>query len=215
MIQVFRNELWPQNCNYSYEQRYEFYADGRFRVIASNLGRGCGDNGIYRPVTRIAFAGKHTLAEWDGSGWKDWAVEGWKLQSEGKVDSNRRQYRLLSADGSGFYLEPGQGQFADGRGDNAYLYATLNHPDRDEGESDLVTIGPCCNTDHQQGPEKFIESPPEAILDSELVLWYVAQIENETAPGQEYCWADYQLVDGVFTPKTYPCSSGPMLIPVE
>lgn len=216
LVQGFRSELWPQPCNYYYEQRYQFYQDGRFRVVAANLGRGCGAPGTYRPVLRIVPAGAYTISAWDGADWQTWATERWAAQGETPFTTDGYQYRLLDGNGQGYYLAPGQGQFADrGRGDNAYLYAIRRHPDRDEGESDLVTIGPCCNDDHQQGPEKFIDSPPEPIVGSELVLWYVAQIENDNTPGREYCWADYRVEAGVFTPQAWPCYSGPLFVPVN
>ena len=55
--QYFSSEQWPMPCNYNYMQRYEFYNDGRFRVAGASLGRGCGNNGTYRPVFRIAMSG--------------------------------------------------------------------------------------------------------------------------------------------------------------
>ena len=79
----------------------------------------------------------------------------------------------------------------------------------------MTTIGPCCNTDYQQGPEKFIDAEPEAITDAPLVIWYVAQIKNDDTPGAQYCWAESVLEDGVYVPETYPCPSGPMLVPVN
>jgi hypothetical protein len=38
-----------------------------------------------------------------------------------------------------------------GHGDNAFIYVTLDHPDRDEGDSDMITIGPCCNRELRTG----------------------------------------------------------------
>lgn len=38
LTQDFYHPDWPQPCNYRYQQRYEFYNDGRFRVVAINLG---------------------------------------------------------------------------------------------------------------------------------------------------------------------------------
>ncbi len=34
-------------CNYRYENRFEFYFDGSFRVVGVNKGRGCGDQSQY------------------------------------------------------------------------------------------------------------------------------------------------------------------------
>ncbi|WP_206685550.1 hypothetical protein, partial [Escherichia coli] len=68
-------------CNYSYSQRYFFYTDGRFRMSCASIGRGCGNNGTYRPVFRIGFTGNNQLfSEWNKDGWKVWDKEGWKLQ---------------------------------------------------------------------------------------------------------------------------------------
>ncbi|MBI4517898.1 MAG: hypothetical protein HY699_18995 [Deltaproteobacteria bacterium] len=215
LVQKFWSHLWPTPCNYYYVQRFEFYDDGRFRIVGGNIGRGCGDQGTYRPVTRIALAGKYTAAAWNGAAWQDWSTEQWQLQADGAYTAAGYQYRLRAENGGGFYLEPGQGQFGDGgRGDNAYLYVTRYHRDKDEGDSDMVTIGPCCNEDYQQGPEKFIDTPPEDIAASEMVLWYVPQIKIDSTPGREYCWADSTLVDGVYVANEYPCYTGPMFVPI-
>ena len=216
--QMFQSEQWPMPCNYNYVQRYEFYDDGRFRVAAASFGRGCGNNGTYRPVTRISFAGgENDFSEWKSSGWQTWETEQWKLQNSlTTYTPEGYQYRIADASGTGFYLEPGNGQFGDGgRGDNAWVYVTRSHPELDEGESDLVTIGPCCNTDHKQGPEKFIEPKPEGIQHAPLVIWYVAQLKNDDTKGNEYCWVESYLDKGVYKTHTYPCFSGPMFIPVK
>jgi hypothetical protein len=41
LTQDFRNPKWPMACNYRYENRFEFYDDGSFRVVGVNKGRGC------------------------------------------------------------------------------------------------------------------------------------------------------------------------------
>ena len=215
LIQNFRSELWPQPCNYNYEQRYEFFEDGSFRPLAVNLGRGCGNNGTYRPVTRIVFSGKNSINTWDGSQWQPWQSEGWKLQREQSSTADGAQLQLVGEDSAGYAIIPGTLQPPFERGDDAYYYVTKHHSDIDEGDSDLVTIGPCCNDDYQQGPEKFIDATPESVVNSELVLWYVAQIHNDAQSGSEFCWADYELVDGVYQPKTFPCYSGPRFVPVQ
>jgi hypothetical protein len=147
--------------------------------------------------------------------WQPWAEEGWQLQSaEAAFTPEGYQYRYTDAAGSGYFIEPGRGQFGDGgRGDNAWVYVTRYHADKDEGESDLITIGPCCNTDYQQGPEKFIE--PERIEAAPIVIWYVAQLKNDGEPGREYCWADTVLENGVYVPRVWPCAAGPMFVPVR
>ncbi|TAG11096.1 MAG: hypothetical protein EAZ35_10460 [Sphingobacteriia bacterium] len=216
--QQFFSERWPGPCNYSYAQRYFFYNDGRFRVSCASIGRGCGNNGIYRPVFRIAFAGNNqSLYEWNNSDWKLWQTEQWQLQTAStRYHPDGYQYRLKTGETAGFYIEPGKGQFNDGgRGDQAFFYITKNHLDKDEGEADLVTIGPCCNTDHRQGPEKFMEPIAESVVNTDLVLWYVPQMKNDDTPGSKYCWAETYYENGVYKIKTYPCFAGPMFIPIK
>lgn len=218
IAQEFRSQGWPLPCNYSYRQRFEFYNDGRYRIVAASIGRGCGNDGMYRPVLRIDPAGDaFTFSEWMGSDWKAWPSEQWQvMKPETPFTPEGFQYRFLNAQGEGFAIEPGRGQFGDGgRGDFAYMFVTRRHSDRDEGASDLITIGPCCNTDYQQGPEKFIDAPPEPIEKAPITLWVVMQLKNDDTPGREYCWARYELVDGVYAPKSWPCYAGPMFHPVK
>lgn len=211
--QEFWGEQWPMPCSYYYVQAFNFYNDGSFRVVAGNIGRGCGNNGTYRPVIRLTLPGENSFAAWDGTAWENWESEGWQLQSEGPLDGEGYQYRVLDSSGAGYYIEPGTGQFGDGgRGDNAYVYVTRYHTDQDEGESDMVTIGPCCNEDHQQGPDRFTNS--ESIDSTQLVLWYVPQMENDDTPGQEYCWANSAIVNGVYVATKYPCYAGPLFVPI-
>lgn len=218
LTQKYYSDGYPTPCNYAYEQRFDFYNDGRFRVVVGSLGRGCGNDGTYRPVTRIAFADQqNNFAEWNGNDWKSWEKEAWQNQkSETAYTPDNFQYRINNSNNQGFYVEANRGQFGDnGRGDNAFLYVTKNAPDRDEGESDLVTIASCCNTDYKQGPEKFIEPSPEPINNSPLVVWYVAQLKNDSEKGKEYCWAESVIENGVYKVKEYPCYSGAMFVPIK
>lgn len=214
--QKFFSELWPGPCNYSYSQRNFFYKDGRFRITCASIGRGCGNNGTYRPVFRIAFAGnQQNFYEYASTGWKQWDKEGWQLQQPTtQYDSSGFQYKIQTSPFLSYMVAPGNGQFNDGgRGDNAYVYLTKNHLNKDEGNTDLVTIGPCCNTDYQQGPEKFIGSNPESTINTDLVFWYVPQMKNDDRPGSKYCWAETYLEDGIYKIKAYPCFAGPMFVP--
>jgi hypothetical protein len=218
LVQKYMSEGYPSPCNYSYQQTYEFYKDGSFRPAVASLGRGCGNDGTYRPVTRIAFAGEqNTLSEWAGNDWKNWTTEAWSLQKPETLYTKQGfQFKLTDEAGKGFFVQPNRGQFGDSsRGDFAYVYATKNTKDRDEGESDLVTIGPCCNTDYKQGPEKFIEPIAENIENSEIVLWYVSQMENDDTKGKEYCWAENYVENGVYKIKVSPCNSGAMFVPTK
>jgi hypothetical protein len=214
--QKFYSEGWPRPCNYNYLQRFEFYKDGRFRFAVASLGRGCGNDGTYRPVLRIAMANtNNNFFEWNGAAWQNWATEKYQLQNERTLYTPEQyQYKIEQGRG-GFYIAPGHGQFNDGgRGDFAWTYVTKNKPGIDEGETDLPTIGPCCNTDFHQGPEKFIGDQPDNIQNSSLVLWYVPQLKNDDTPGKEYCWAKAYIKNGVYTTQAFPCIAGPMLVPV-
>jgi hypothetical protein len=216
--QVFKSELWPSPCNYNYRQRFEFYKDGRFRVSAASIGRGCGNDGTYRPVFRIAFAEeRNNFAEWNGNAWSPWQNEKWQLQqATTNYTAQGYQYQFTNNSGSGYFVQPGSGKFGDGgRGDNAYTYITQSKPTVEEGEADLITIGPCCNTDYQQGPDKFIGTTPDNIQNKKLVLWYVAQLKNDDSKGREYCWAESVLEDGIYVTKSYPCFAGPMFVPIK
>lgn len=216
--QNYFSEGWPAPCNYNYLQRFEFYNDGRFRPAFGSLGRGCGNDGTYRPVTRIALAGdQNTFAEWDINRWKPWPKESWRLQDILTTYTNEGyQFKISDAQDNGYYLEANRGQFHDGgRGDNAYTYVTAHHVDKDEGDTDLITIGPCCNTDFHQGPDKFIYPNQENILNTSIVVWYVPQIKNDDTPGKEYCWAQSYYDNGILKTKVFPCMSGPMFVPIS
>jgi len=216
--QNFSSEQWPKPCNYNYLQRYEFYNDGRFRAAGASLGRGCGNNGTYRPVFRIAFTGNNnSFSQWNNNTWKPWDKEQWKLTTPTTTYTKEGYlYKINDNNNNGFYIEPSRGQFNDGsRGDNPYVFVTKQHIDKDEGEKDLVTIGPCCNTDYRQGPEKFIEPNPESIVNTDIVVWYVTQMKNDDTKGKEYCWAESYLENGIYKTKYYPCMGGAMFVPIK
>lgn len=215
LVQDFRQPPWPTPCNYRYVQRFEFYKDGRFRVAQADFGRGCGTDGMYRPVVRIDLETNttQTVAEWNGQQWQTWDKEQWRLQDDAKLTTEGYQYKVTGTDGAGYYIEPGRGQFGDGgRGDHAYTYFSVYKPE--EGEQDTVTLGSCCNTDYRQGPEQFIE-PAEPLQGKDVVLWYVPQMKNDGNPGSEYCWADTRVKEGVQHIEVWPCWSGPMFVPVK
>lgn len=243
LTQDFRSDQWPRPCNYFYRQRFEFFNDGRFRPWAASYGRGCGEGGNYRPVTRIEFAEMTQVAAHTPQGWVRWDTERWARSRDLVVSLERSKLRFTNPSGASIDVRPndavvgaeqdsrsckschdsapaarpeapGSLGLPQTRGDDAYLYVTVHPSGRDEGASDLPPIGTCCNADYRQGPEKFM-TPPEAIPVNNrapLVLWYVAQMQNDNRSGKEYCWADSVLRDGMYVPKAYPCYSGPMLI---
>lgn len=214
LVQGYWSDGWPMPCNYNYEQRYQFYRDGSFRPLVASLGRGCGDDGTYRPVTRIALAEPTPVARFVDAQWRALDVESWLLQGDDTVSPEGALLRIGNS-ASGQWMLAARGQFGDGGlGDQAYVYVTAEHPERDEGSSDLMTIGPCCNTDYRQGPERFLE-PPEALTGSTPVVWYVAQLKNNDQPGSEYCWAETVVENGDFVEKVHPCPSGPLFVPYQ
>jgi hypothetical protein len=235
--QEFRSMGWPGACNYSYRQAYEFYADGRFRPSAGSIGAGCGNDGTYRPLLRIEPAGRdwQFSALIDGQ-FKPIAQERYFLNDD-KLSADGSRFQLKNTDFS-FNIVPARGQFPFSRSDNELVYVTasgklesladqatrqtsladqaarqMNQQSRDEGASDLPTLGSCCNTNFEQGPEQFINATPEA-LNEGLVLWYVPQLKNDTSEGREYCWARNQIKDGVIRAEAFPCIGGPMFVPI-
>jgi hypothetical protein len=217
LTQDFRSELWPLPCNYRYVQRYEFYDDGRFRVGGANLGRGCGNQGTYRPVLRLdvtagSDGSQDRVDTWDGAAWQPWPAEGWRLQTaDTPYTPEGFQLRVRGEDGPALAMAPNRGQFGDGsQGDDAYVY--LTRAAAAEGEGDLLTLGACCNSDEAQGPEQFTQ-PSEPVDPGDVVLWYVPQLKNSDAPGAQYCWVETEIVNGKAEPKLYPCAYGPMFVP--
>ena len=213
LVQDYRNPKWPMACNYRYENRFEFYADGSFRVVAVNIGRGCGEKAIYRPVMRIDMAFKNEeFYKYDGA-WKQWLVEGEDFQREAKVyDKDKYLYKIQNSKKQGYYVEPNRGQFNDGsRGDNARVFVTKFK--EGEGDLDLLTLGSCCKLD-EDGVERYLEKR-EKIDGKDLVLWYVPKVQNDSREGHEYCWADTVLEDGRLVVKEFPCIVGPKFVPIK
>ncbi|VAW42479.1 hypothetical protein MNBD_CHLOROFLEXI01-1665, partial [hydrothermal vent metagenome] len=231
VVQDFRMEMWGAACNYRYEQRYQFFVDGRFRVVVGAYGRGCGDDPamqqpVYRPVVRIDIAvdgdANDSFAVWDGQQWGVQATETYRTPYESPgfgphtLNAANVGWWVMDTGGAGFYIEPGVGQFSDGGlGDNPFVYITLHKPE--EGDTDLPIFSPpgpsyCCNDDHLQGPDIFLNDEP--IGNANLVLWYVPQsITDRLDVGEDgngrSCWT----VNGGDPPETYPCFVGPMFIP--
>ncbi len=214
LTQDFRNPKWPMACNYRYENRFEFYDDGSFRIVGVNKGRGCGDNAIYRPVMRIDMDidKKENFYNYDGE-WKLWEKEAFEKVSTVK-NEQQYPYKIVSAldEKKGYYIETNYGQFSDNsRGDHATLF--LSKFKEKEGDTDLLTIGSCCDL-NDDGVEQFIND--ENTSTENLVLWYVPRIFNDAKEGKEYCWADTIIGDnGKLEVKVWPCIVGPKFIPIR
>ena len=220
VVQDFRMSSWGQSCNYRYEQHIQFFLDGRFRVVSGAYGKGCGLNALYRPVVRIDIAvdgdPEDSFALWTGrDGWVQQPVELWRTPYAGPDGPHAMSvegyaWKVTDASGSGYYIEPGRGQFDDTeRGDDPFIYVTRHYSS--EGDSDLAVIGACCNDDHQQGPDQYVNG--ESIENTNIVLWYVPQMDTDPEDGGDgyYCWT---LLTGGVPGPTYPCFSGPMFVPL-
>jgi hypothetical protein len=216
IVQDFRMGNWGASCNYRYEQRIQFFPDGRYRTVSGAYGKGCGTNAMYRPIVRVDVAANgdanDTFALWQGGAWVDQTTELWRTPYGGaagphEFDSNGYAWRVMDQSGSGYYMQPSQDNtFGDGsRGDDNFIYATLHKPS--EGDSDMSgTIGSCCNDDHQQGPDQFVNG--ETINDANIVIWYVPQMVTDASSPDYYCWT-------LTPPTTYPCFTGPMFVPIS
>ncbi len=222
VVQDFRMSNWTSACNYRYDQHFEFYTDGRYRVKTGAYGRGCGNSQLseatYRPVMRMDIGAlgdpNDTFAIWNGSQWVDQAVEGWWLQS-GPYTEEGYRYRVLDQSGFGYYIAPGQGQFDDyGTGDNAYMYLTLHRASEGDGDMGALPGAGCCNTNHEQGPHTWVND--ENVLNQNIVLWYVPASTTITTWAvnngyglRQYCWTDGNISNHT----TWPCFAGPMFVP--
>jgi hypothetical protein len=215
LTQDYRNPKWPMACNYRYENRFEFYADGSFRIVGVNKGRGCGDNAIYRPVMRIdTTAGeKERFYSEDNGSWRLWEKEG--SEQIGMGGKKGYPYKIVSSEDPerGYYIEPNHGQFGDGsRGDHATIFVTKFK--ENEGDRDLLTLGSCCDLS-DDGVERYI-ADEESIKDEDIVIWYVPRIRNDAREGHEYCWADTVIGDdGNLHVQVWPCTVGPKFIPLR
>jgi hypothetical protein len=217
-VQDFRSPIWPAMCNYRYQSRFEFYDDGSFRIMGVNHGKGCNDSAVYKPVFRMDIEvgdGPENFAMWNGNAWQKWDKEQWSDQKIAKLTREGYWMKLTNDQGEGYYIEPDYGQYGKkGRGDAAFVYVSKYHDDKDEGVTDMVTIGDCCSYNYKQGPEKFLE-PAENLDKSKLILWYVPRMYNDKRAGLEYCWAKMDASEGKLEVRTWPGTVGPKFIPIS
>ena len=184
IVQDFRMANWGATCNDRYEQHYQFFNDGRFRVVTGSYGRGCADDPdeeqpIYRPVIRIdiAVAGDadDSFAVWDGQKWQTQLIETYRTPYDSpgfgphQLNSDNAGWSVLDITGTGFTIEPGIGQFNDGgREDNPFVYITLHKPAEGDGDLGAFNSSYCCNDDHLQGPDLYLNN--ESVDGANLVL---------------------------------------------
>jgi hypothetical protein len=210
--QEYWSEGWPRPCNYYYEQALRLYDNGAFRPVATSIGRGCGVDGTYRPVTRIEL-GKdlNAISKFDGTNFVPVTQEDQFEQPKMAKNSNGQSFK---AGQFGVTLAEKSATDLTERGDSAFVYFSNNNNKTNEGAGDMPTIGNCCNTDLDQGPNKFINN--EKLEDTGTVMWYVPQLKNDGGKGTEFCWADTKLKPegGTFEIIEYPCNSGPLFTPI-
>jgi PKD repeat protein len=215
VVQDFRMSSWGNSCNYRYEQHIQFFTDGRFRVVSGAYGKGCGTNSMYRPVTRIDIAvdgdQNDNFDLYDGSAWVPVTTETYRVpytevgHGPHHLTAENYSWRVYDDNGMGYNIEQDIGQFPLSRGASPFVYPTLHHPE--EGDTDLGVIGACCNDNHVQGPDQFVNG--ENIESANIVMWYVSQMLTDVTPGNYYCWT----ITGEPNPETYPCFTGPMFHP--
>ncbi|HSM54633.1 MAG TPA: PKD domain-containing protein [Candidatus Sulfomarinibacteraceae bacterium] len=226
VVQDFRTNQWGATCDYRYEARMQFYDDGRFRVASAVYGRGCSPDVMYRPVVRIHLAidgneGDY-LSYWDGDQWATAETELYRVPYEESGDGRDTgsggphrttdqgyAWRANDHGGAGYFIVADEGQYEHSRGDDPFLYFTRHH--EEEGDTDMGGIGSCCNDDHRQGPDRYVDG--EAIDGANVVLWYVPQMQTvaDEEAGDYYCWT----VSGEPDPETHPCITGPLFVPSD
>ncbi|HRQ36837.1 MAG TPA: PKD domain-containing protein [Chloroflexota bacterium] len=218
VVQDFRMGNWGNTCNYRYEQRIRFYADGSFRPVSAAYGKGCGTNSLYRPVLRINIAvdgdENDLFSRWDGTAWQAMTTEDYLVpytetgHGPHHIDGNGYSWKVEdTVSGMGYYIVQDVGQFPNGEGDNPFLYPVLHHAN--EGDTDLYVFSSgCCNDNHQQGPHLYLNG--ESINSENIVLWYVPQADTDATAPDYYCWT----ISGEPNPETYPCFIGPLFVPM-
>ncbi len=218
VVQDFRMGNWGNTCNYRYEQRIRFYADGSFRPVSAAYGKGCGTNSLYRPVLRINIAvddeENDLFSRWDGAAWQAMLTEDYLVpyteagHGPHHIDPNGYSWKVEdTVSGAGYYIVQDVGQFPNGEGDNPFLYPVLHHAN--EGDTDLYVFSSgCCNDNHQQGPHLYLNG--ESINSENIVLWYVPQADTDATAPDYYCWT----ISGEPNPETYPCFVGPLFVPM-
>jgi hypothetical protein len=124
---TFRSPNWPQPCNYQYTFTAIFAPDGTLAVLAGSDGRGCGVDGVYYPVLRIAppAAPGLSLVEADAAR---------PLTSEGDAE-------WLAGATRGFVAGRVQVTPEWGNAELAYVYWSVAKAA--EGQGDLPSIGTC------------------------------------------------------------------------
>ena len=183
---TFRSPGWPQPCAYQYVFRATFTPDGTVTVQAVSEGRGCGLNGVYHPILRIAPPPSANL----------------RLVADGASIPLTTEGSATWPAGAARGFVAGDVQITPAWGDAALAYVYWSAAKDAEGAGDLPSLGTCCRLDSQQGPDAFV-TPPEPLTNP--VLWVIPKMTNAE---RTRCWADMELRDGVLVPHIWPCGSG-------
>lgn len=217
LVQDFRMTNWGYYCNYRYEPHLQFFKGGSFRVASAIYGRGCSPDVIYRVPVRIDVAvngdSGDYLSYWDGWQWVTADRELYRVPyvqaGAGPTQHTAEGYawRVSDEGGGGYYVVADRGQFPHSRGDNPFVYFTQHH--EAEGDTDMGVIGPCCFDDQRQGPDQYVNDEP--IAGTNVVLWYVPQMQTDASTTNPYCWT----FKGEPEPDTHPCIVGPLFVPSD
>ena len=211
LVQSFYGLDWGQNCSYRYEQHFQFYLDGSFRIAAGAYGRGCGSgpesDPTYTGLVRIDLAENANYFErWNGQTWQPEPVELWVQETASMTES----WRVVDSADQGYALTTDYGLYGgDSLTETAYVYVTRYQAE--EGSLDFgafETGGSCCYEDHRQGPQEFIDG--DVIDKTRLVLWFAPQLQSNSAEGSYHCWT----VQGEPNPITFPCFGGLRFRPI-
>ncbi len=219
LIQDFRSPVWPLSCNYRYQNLFEFYEDGTFRVTGVNMGLGCGVGANYKPVFRCDLFGDENGVEhvekWQSGKWETLSQEGWSYHpSEWLRDSLGAIYKIGATDGQGYRVIPLNRWGKDrSRVDFSYSYVCSYHKEKEEGQSNMSTIGTHDAKNHKHGPDKFVNG--ELLSGGDVVLWYVPQMSNDSTEGSKYCWVDVLVEEGKELTRVWPGEAGLVFVPIK
>ena len=92
LTQRFFSEGYPVAVQlFSYEQRFDFYNDGRFRVVAGSLGARLRNGRNLSPGDANCLC-RQTIILPNGraADWKNWTTEAWQLQKSGTELTRRK-----------------------------------------------------------------------------------------------------------------------------
>jgi len=180
IIQDFKNPKSLKTCDYLYENRYEFYKDGSFKILA--LGKACNNKSIYHPIMRLDITlndNKEQFALYNGQDWDNWQIERrYKSTNEEKMYKDKYLYRVNNPQNpeNGYYIEPNRGQYNNSQSDNEIVYVS-KFKDNESNKTLLI---------YNDNLKEFIKNK-ELIENSDTVMWYIPTIQNNDKNRYKYC----------------------------